>query len=156
MLAAPAVMIAATACAGPEPAASPPAPPGAVQAAYDGFWAAWTAASETSDPDLPVLADHVAEPLLSTLRGNLEAARAADRVSRGHVGHRVEGWEPDAGAHRVVDCVDLSRWLLHRRSTGAPQAGQLTGARSQLTEVVLRPYDGRWKATSMYILADRC
>lgn len=124
--------------------------------AYDRFWAAWTTASETSDPALPALAEHVAEPLLSTLRGNLEAARSAGRVSRGRLGHRIEGMETDAEARRVVDCVDLGQWLLHDRSTGAPEAGQLTGARAQLTEIVLRPYDGRWKATNMYILADRC
>ncbi|GAA4927404.1 hypothetical protein [Actinoplanes utahensis] len=148
------VAAALTACAGTEP--EPPALPDDVRVAYDRFWAAWTAAGETSDPDLPLLAEHVAEPLLSTLRGNLEATRTADRVTRGRVGHRIEGWEADADARRIVDCVDLGGWLLHSRSTGALQTGQLTGDRSQLTEIVLRPYDGRWKATNMYILADRC
>ncbi|GGN83229.1 hypothetical protein GCM10010112_61350 [Actinoplanes lobatus] len=144
--------------AGPQTTA-PDAPrplPDDVRAAYDDFWATWIAANEDSDPRLPALTEHVADPLLSTLRANLELARAEDQVSRGTVGHRIEGMESDGADRRIVDCVAIGQWLLHSRSTGAPIPGQLAGDRAQLTEIVFRPYDGRWKATSMYILADEC
>ncbi|MEV0897784.1 hypothetical protein [Actinoplanes sp. NPDC049802] len=156
-----ALLLAATAmsaCAQDRP--TPPAGAGPlpddVRAAYDGFWAAWVAARETSDPDLPALAEQIADPLLSTVRGTLAAAREQDRVTRGTVGHRIEEMTLDGDARRIVDCVDIGRWRLHAASTGEPLPGQLGGERSQLTEIVLRPVDGRWKAANMYILADRC
>jgi hypothetical protein len=127
--------------------------PKEIGTAYDAYWNAWSHASETSDPDDPDLARHVGNPHLEVLRAALESARQEHTVVHGTVGHSIRGMQNFAAAHRVVDCVDLTGWLIVDARTGQP-IEQLTTRPKQLGAFTLEQAQGAWKVTHGQILGD--
>jgi hypothetical protein len=120
---------------------------------YLRYWDAWLAASQTSDPDHPLLPEHVASPQLDVLRANLAAARRRNQVARGTVGHRLQGIEVHGGSSRVADCIDLDGWLLYDAETGE-RLRQLVDKPSQLALFALRQRDGRWRVTDSRVVGE--
>jgi hypothetical protein len=121
-----------------------------VRRAYLAYWDAWLKANRTSNPDEPSLAAHATSPQLDVLRANLAEAREQHRVTRGTVGHRLEGMEGDGDARRVVDCIDLDHWLLHDAVTNQ-QLDQLVDKPSQLAVFALRRHGRGWWVTSSQV-----
>ena len=121
--------------------------------AYLAYWKAWLKANVTSDPEEPALTEHAASPQLDILRANLAAARKRNQVAKGTVGHRLEGMEPAGEARRVVDCVDLDRWLLYDAVTDE-QIDQLIDKPSQLAIVTLKRRGGTWRVTGLQVAGE--
>lgn len=124
-----------------------------VRDAYLAYWAAWTGANESSDPEFPALAGHTADPHREVLRAQLADARRRGQVVTGTVGHDIRGMYSYNGWYRVVDCVDLTRWLIVDARDGQPLQ-QLVQRPRQLSSVSLESVDGRWKATHAQLLGD--
>jgi hypothetical protein len=121
-----------------------------VRQAYLAYWDAWLKANRTSNPDEPSLAEHATSPQLAVLRANLAAARQQHRVTRGTVGHRLEGMEGAGDARWVVDCIDLDHWLLYDAVTDEP-VDQLVDKPLQLAVFALRRHGGGWWVTSSQV-----
>lgn len=124
-----------------------------VEQAYLAYWGAWLKASATANPEEPSLARYAASPQLDILRANLAAARQRNQVTRGTVGHRLKGMEPDGSALRVLDCIDLDRWLYYDATTGR-QIQQLVDKPSQLAVFTLRRWHGTWRVTGSRVVGE--
>ena len=124
-----------------------------VRLAYLAYWDAWLKANVTSDPDEPALAEHAASPQLDILRANLAAARKRNQVAKGTVGHRLEGMELVDEDRRVVDCVDLDKWLLYDAATDE-QIDQLIDKPSQLAIFTLKRQGGTWRVTGLQVAGE--
>ncbi|MEW2486278.1 hypothetical protein [Streptomyces sp. NPDC048411] len=122
-----------------------PLPPG-LRSAYDAYWAAWTEANATSDPDNARLRRAAGGDLLALLRDSLARARATGTVQKGTVGHEVRGSVPRNGGQAVVDCTDLDNWLLYDARTGK-ETQQLRDKPSQLAVITFTLRGRDWVAT---------
>jgi hypothetical protein len=126
---------------------------GDVRLAYLAYWDAWLKANVTSNPDEPALTEHTASPQLDIVRANLTAARQRNQVAKGTVDHRLVGMERDVEDRRVVDCVDLDRWLLYDAFTDK-QIDQLIDKPSQLAIFTLKRRGGTWQVTSLRVAGE--
>jgi hypothetical protein len=137
-------------------AAAAPSPrpvSGDVERAYLAYWDAWRKANATSNPREPSLARYAASPQLDILRANLTAARQRHQVTKGTVGHRLEGMESAGGTSRVVDCIDLDRWLYYDATSGK-LVHQLVDKPSQLAVFTLRQDNGTWRVTGSRVVGE--
>ncbi|MCX5377326.1 hypothetical protein [Streptomyces sp. NBC_00091] len=136
------------------PALVPPA--GDVRQAYDTYWADLLAAGQRADPEDPALARSTTGAQLDNMRGMLRRFSEAGQVVRGDVGHRIDGMEITGARSRVLqDCVDLDRWLIYDRASGAP-TDQLRDKPSQLSSftLVTERLGEPWKVTSVVVLGE--
>ena len=145
----------ATSAAHPSPAAGLSLRPVSndVEQAYLAYWDAWLKANATSNPKEPSLARHAISPQLDVLRANLTAARQRNQVTRGAVGHRLQGMESDSGASRVVDCIDLDKWLFYDATSGR-RIDQLIDKPSQLAIFTLRPWNQTWRVSDSRVIGE--
>ncbi|WP_327284465.1 MULTISPECIES: hypothetical protein [unclassified Streptomyces] len=127
-----------------------------VRQAYDAYWTSWLAAGRKADPDDPVLAQIATGAQLDDMRAMLKHFGDGGKVLRGEVGHRIDGMDVSGEQTRVVqDCVDLDRWLIYDRASGA-LADQLQDKPSQLSAFTLvrERLGAPWKVTSVSVLGD--
>lgn len=119
-----------------------------VRADYASYWDAFEEASAAADPDHPPLHRHAGGEQLAALRRNLANARTAHRVTRGSVAHDIRSVTVDGERARVVDCIDLDRWLYHDSRTGLEVADQLVDKPERLVAFTLAMAERRWVVTA--------
>ncbi|MFI5667784.1 hypothetical protein [Streptomyces sp. NPDC051704] len=127
-----------------------------VRRAYDAYWTSWLAAGQKADPADPVLDQIATGAQLDDMRAVLKHFGEGGKVLRGEVGHRIDGMDVSGEQSRVVqDCVDLDRWLIYDRASGA-LADQLQDKPSQLSAFTLvrERMGAPWKVTSVSVLGD--
>ncbi len=125
-----------------------------VRQAYDAYWTGWLAAGQKADPDDPSLGQIATGGQLDNMRAMLRHYNEGGKVLRGEVGHRIDGMKVSGEQSRVLqDCVDLDRWLIHDRASGA-LTDQLKDKPSQLSAFTLvrERLGAPWKVTSVSVL----
>lgn len=124
-------------------------------AAYRAMWQAYTHAGRT-DPDDPELAHFAAGRTLQTLKDGLAAERRKHQVLKGNlvINPHVSGASPETDPQSVTitDCVDDTKILVYKRSSGEPINHVPGGRRLAKATVTKHGTDG-WKVTRFGIQA---
>lgn len=128
--------------------ATPPSNEELVLRAYRGMWDAYVEAGKTSDPDAPDLRRYASDNALKLIVSALVTNREAKKIILGDlkIDPKVtavkEGDNPPTAT--VADCVDSTKWLVHKTS------GELwdnePGAKHRATATVTLSADG-WKVS---------
>jgi len=118
----------------------------AVRAAYTNYWSAWIAASAKDDSNAPALLAAVKGDQLVRLQANLVAAAGRGQHAQGSVQHDIKQVAVTGQRATLVDCVDVTGWLLYD-ATGKPVADQLVQRPRQLGAYVLALDGAAWVVT---------
>lgn len=126
----------------------------AALAAYRGMWDAFVKAGRTSNPDEPDLRRYADGDALRLIVSSLYGNREQGKITLGEISAdpkiaRLNLQDAPTEA-TVSDCVDDTKWLVHR-TTGEPVTGGQPGGRHRNTAVVKKT-NGTWKVTSFTLL----
>jgi hypothetical protein len=120
-------------------------------AAYKGMWDDMAKAGETADWNDPTLATHATDSALNVLVNILKADDKGSAVLKGGpptMNPTITSMEPAASPTVVTlkDCLQSSKWLMYRKSTGALWDDKPGGNRATTAEVVQS--QGVWKVVA--------
>ena len=124
-------------------------------AAYHAFWADVVAASATSDPASPRLAQHATGIELASLRTRLTEDRRAGRVARGAPRLlKTTLAALDGKKATIHDCMDSNHWLFHDAKTGGLR-DKPSGKLYAVTAGMVLDHDV-WKVATLDIQEAQC
>lgn len=117
--------------------------------AYNGYLAAYAAASQTANPDDPNLAAYLGDPLLTSTKFSLEQLKNHGEVQLGAQKATVLGSQVDMGAKpptvTLQTCLDYSAIKLVYASNQSPVPNSaLKQTKVGATVTVAQYPDGRW------------
>ncbi len=154
--------VAMSACTKEESSVAPsPAPPASAVAtsapasdgqrvllAYRGMWDAYVEAAKTSDPDAPDLRRYASDNALKLIVSALVTNREDKKIILGDLKidpkmAAVKASENPPTA-TVTDCVDDTKWLVHKSS--GELLNDVPGGRHRTTATV-KLVDGEWKVS---------
>jgi hypothetical protein len=144
--------------AGASSASSGPGSPAAGGSAavvfgYLGYWSALRHANDAGNPDDPLLPAHATGAALTEAQDGVRTNVAHGLRLRGLVGHRPSAEIRNGGAATVRDCLDMTRWIAYRRSTGKRDTSVGTLGRISATYTLVRT-GGGWKVATVVQGAD--
>lgn len=139
----------ATPVAPPSSIATSTAPPSSEEAAlraYRGMWDAYVEAAKTSDPDAPDLRRYTSDNALKLIVSALVTNREDKKIVLGElkVEPKVTAIQADGNSPTatVLDCVDDTKWLVHKSS--GELFNDVPGGRHRTTATV-KASNGEWK-----------
>ncbi|GAA0609605.1 hypothetical protein GCM10010174_28650 [Kutzneria viridogrisea] len=116
---------------------------------YRQMWAAFVAASKTSNWQDPQLSHFATGVALTTLARSLFADHDAGMVTIGEpvLNPHVASVDPPSAPRKVVitDCGDSSHWLRHRADNG--ELSDAPGGRRLINAIVEKQPDGSWRVS---------
>ncbi|WP_412736047.1 hypothetical protein [Krasilnikovia sp. MM14-A1259] len=121
-------------------------------AAYRGMWSTFVEAAKTSDAEAPELRKYASDQALRLIASGLYNDKKQGKITKGEVvlDPKVTEVKPEQVPTEVtvLDCVDTTKWLVHKAS------GELwddkPGGQHRMTATV-KQSDGAWKVNSFIL-----